>query len=266
MYEGEHGEQVGRGSVLAVDQKVAAAGAGRRIRRTGTRIRTGRWDAWLIARLGLLATFVVLIGGIWLGGVKHTSYNDLRGDIAAGRTQWVGVTGGLPAGAEGDAMVLLQWSAGHHRNYARVTEVSGAGSGTISGTDPVVYGDLAAQLQALAPQHDLQVQRSGFTLGTEIAGWQVPDWVSAVAMLMWLATFAVLIGGPQPRFATRWGWFWAIAMPLNFVGLPLFLLMGQPWGQALEFGLTKERRRVNGFISFLLVGVLGSLLGFTFSR
>jgi hypothetical protein len=81
----------------------------------------------------------------------------------------------------------------------------------------------------------------------------------ALGLLAAFAVILLLIGGPQPRLATKWAWFWlSWAMPplwLVFVVLePLPLWANQPQPLA--------RRRLTGgwafLLSFVLAGVVAS--------
>ena len=218
--------------------------------------RPHRWADWRIVRALLLGVFVIAVAGTWFGGMKHATYSDLRGDVAAGRTHWVGVTGGLPDSAVGDAQVVLHWRAEGHRNYAEVTQSSTAEDRMSLGA-----GDIATQLQALAPRHDLTVERTGFTTGTEVAGWQPPGWVLPVVMVLWLATVVAVVNGPQPRYATRWAWFWMIATPVNVVGLPMFLAVSAPWRSARAVATRGPQWRLTGGKAFLITFLIGSVFG-----
>lgn len=73
-----------------------------------------------------------------------------------------------------------------------------------------------------------------------------------------VATLFVLINGPEPRWATRWAWFWLIMSPALVVTLPLFLIGSgpqRPWDTPTE----PIGRRLTGGWAFLIAAlVLGS--------
>ena len=50
------------------------------------------------------------------------------------------------------------------------------------------------------------------------------NWLNAA----WWLVLAMAVFGPRPRFATRWGAFWRVLMPLN-TGAWLILLREAPW-------------------------------------
>lgn len=72
--------------------------------------------------------------------------------------------------------------------------------------------------------------------------------------LFWLFLLVVLVRGPRPRRATRWGWFWLFGAPL---GLEAYLLLSGSWTRAARPGDQSPRRVVGGvaFAIALLVGV-----------
>ena len=72
-----------------------------------------------------------------------------------------------------------------------------------------------------------------------------------------IATLFVLINGPQPRWATRWAWFWLIMNPALVVTVPLFLIGSGPLrptdGPVAPIG----KRLTGGWAFFLAFFVLG---------
>src|SRR5690348_3744935 len=67
-----------------------------------------------------------------------------------------------------------------------------------------------------------------FDPGQTLAGWRVPGWFPVAAIMLWLATVALLGNGAQPWWGTRWAWFWALFSPAAVVTVPLFLLVSGP--------------------------------------
>ncbi|MBB2892973.1 hypothetical protein [Flexivirga oryzae] len=74
-----------------------------------------------------------------------------------------------------------------------------------------------------------------------------------------VAALFVLINGPQPRWATRWGWFWLILNPALVVTLPLFLLASGPLRPTDHPEPPTGRRLTGGWAFLLAVIVLGSI-------
>ncbi len=222
---------------------------------------TKRVNRWWIARTVLLVAVLVIVAAGWFGGARQASYNSLRGDIAAGRTDRVEITGGLPVGAQGTAMVTFRWRAGGYWHVADATEASGpdatSGMSTTSDTPTVLYGEVASQLQAIAPHRDLQVVRTGSEISgySQIAGWRVPDWAIPVAILIWLAVIVILVNGPEPRFATRWAWFWLLICPLSPLSIVAFLVLSRSL-RPTDGSTGPVGRRLTGGWAFLLAFVV----------
>lgn len=99
-----------------------------------------------------------------------------------------------------------------------------------------------------------------------VVAWTVPDTSSAyiaVVPLWTLATFVgglfVLINGPQPRWATRWAWFWLILNPAIVVTLPLFVISSGPLRPTTRPTAPSGRRLTGGWAFLFAVVVLGSV-------
>lgn len=76
----------------------------------------------------------------------------------------------------------------------------------------------------------------------------VPDaWVGMMPLLAVIA----LIGAPQPRLLTKWGWFWAMALG---VGLLPYLIFGGSLRRATP---APSGRRLNGWVVALTPTVIG---------
>lgn len=210
----------------------------------------------------LLVGVLVIVGAGWFGGARQASYDSLRGDVAAGRVHRVEMVGGLPAGAQGTAMAAFRWRAGGYWHIAEATVASSPGVGNGMSTEStVLYGDVVAQLGALAPNRDLQVVRTGSEIAgySQIAGWRVPDWAIPVAMFIWLGAIFVLINGPEPRFATRWAWFWLLICPLVPVVVVAFLALSRPLRPTGEQTGPVGRRLTGGWAFLLAFVVFGGV-------
>ena len=71
--------------------------------------------------------------------------------------------------------------------------------------------------------------------------------------MLWVVAVLLLATVPEPRWATRWAWFWAFITPLGVVALPLFALGSVPLP-----GRPAPRppgHRLTGGWAFLLVNV-----------
>lgn len=75
--------------------------------------------------------------------------------------------------------------------------------------------------------------------------------------IAWLAGLFLLVGGPQTRLATRWGWFWLAAIVPPAM-LAFVVLEPTPWGR--RGALPGAARRLTGGWAILLGLVLAALL------
>lgn len=104
--------------------------------------------------------------------------------------------------------------------------------------------------------------------GLVLAGWLRDTWhvspdVVPGLSLAWswagiagLATFILLVSGPQPRLATKWAWFWL--MGIGPLGMAFLLLEPVPvW---LRDALPARQRLTGGwaFLITILVGIVAS--------
>jgi hypothetical protein len=77
-----------------------------------------------------------------------------------------------------------------------------------------------------------------------------------------IGAFLLLLAGPQPRRATKWGWFWLFSLGRSAgLGILAFLLLGaRPARATADHGLHRaDRERWDGFSGFA-VAFVGSLL------
>lgn len=77
-----------------------------------------------------------------------------------------------------------------------------------------------------------------------------PQWgfLPVATALLW---FAVLVTGPEPRYATRFAWFWLAFSPLSVLAAVAYLLLGAR-------GAVPGERRLTGAWAFLLFLVLNA--------
>lgn len=74
--------------------------------------------------------------------------------------------------------------------------------------------------------------------------------------IAWLGGLLLLVGGPQPRLATRWAWFW-LALHVPPAMLAFVLLEPVPWGRRRP--APPAARRLTGGWAFLLSFLLAGL-------
>jgi hypothetical protein len=75
----------------------------------------------------------------------------------------------------------------------------------------------------------------------------VPFTVVAADLALWLAAVVLLVRGPQPRWLTKWGWFWAIGLPPL---LAAYLVSGGSWRRG---GLGRPRRPTGAVTVWVLL-------------
>jgi len=108
-----------------------------------------------------------------------------------------------------------------------------------------VVGDVRQYLRGLpgTEGRGLAIEDASRSGGSSVLGWRVPAWMAGAALVLWVLTVSLVVGGPTPWRATRWAWFWFVAGPLGFIGVPAFLALGGrlPWGMTAA-----PRGRVTG--------------------
>ena len=203
----------------------------------------------------LVVSCVVLLATFLLVGERPGSYADLRAAVANGQVDDVRVEGGLGDGVIGAASVTVHWRDGLIRRVATVTEASSRRQARLLGDGrPVVVGRVDDSLSALDP--GLRTSRTGDEPRGDFGAWQVPRWADVLATVTALASFGLLVAGPQPRSATRWAWFWLfwVAPPLSILA---FLLLG---GSIVASQRVHRGRRLTGGWAFLLAMLLKAAL------
>lgn len=211
----------------------------------------------------LAATLAIIVCGM-LFALHAASYGDLTSGIRAGSISDVTVWGALPANAVGDTTARIEWRQDGTNRYVEVQQFSSAAeqaqdqSSLGDGSMPVVVGDLVGQLRALNPavtinNHPNATPDTGVT--TRFYGWQLPSWLGACAFVVAVLSLALLIGGREPLWGTRWAWWW-IGLLVGPAIIPAFLaLSGSAPGVAES---TSRGRRLTGGWAFLLLVALGA--------
>jgi hypothetical protein len=199
---------------------------------------------WLL----LAACLGLLVAGL-VEGERVSTYAQLRQAVAAGDVDEVVVTGGMAEGYQGRQGVTVHWREGILRHQARVVEQHPQRRTATRAGVPVVYSvedDLSGVAIKRRP-HD-------FPDYNVVYGWRLPQWTSVATFVVALTGLLLLIGGPQPRCATRWAWFWLISVtpPIGFLAFVLLSGLLSPRPRA-DLG-----RRLTGGWAFLLAAVVGS--------
>ncbi|CAA9246006.1 MAG: hypothetical protein AVDCRST_MAG57-1724 [uncultured Blastococcus sp.] len=218
------------------------------------RVRRGL-PAWDRLRLGLLAVWLVLAVASVALGQRETPLADLEAAVAQGRVDSVLVLGRAVPPEQGYSTQSVQWRDG----LVRRTAEARVGGLPVGGRPDVPSRgeDLGVLLSRADP--DLQVRRSDqapLWSSGELLGWQVPTWVSLIAVVTFLLQLGHLVGVPQTWRATRWAWFWVTTVPV--VGtVTMLLLSGRTPGLPAP---SAGSRRLTGGWAFLLSSAATSLL------
>lgn len=220
----------------------------RRIRRRLTTFDYVRW--------AMLALWIFVMAVAVTVGDRGSNFGELESVLNNGDVTSVMVTPGLPSGVEGAQIQTIYWRSGLLNHYADVCMVTPNSNSSSSSGDAVVRSgyDIATQIADEHPTVTITRSAERYSYG-QIYGFQVPSWLLWFALAGAVGTLMVLVSGPEPRRATRWGWFWLIT---TVVGPPLFLVLAGPTSQLRSPRGT--HRRLTGGWAFLVALLFGSFL------
>ena len=212
-----------------------------------------------LGRAALVVAAVAVAVAVGLRGVHHAPLSELRTAIETGQVHEVRVAGTLPQGANGFSTAYVRWSAGGLDQVTTVRQLSSATAddGSDAGRTEVVIGSIDANLREVQGAGVLRIvhDASAQPTGGSVAGVELPSWVVGGVMLVWVLSLLLLVGGPEPSRASRWGWFWLLVSPLAPLTTVLFLVLGEP-GHRLSQG-PGARRRLGGGWAFVLMTLAG---------
>ena len=224
---------------------------------------TDPWDrtarhCWRI----LLVGWVVVAGLTLLTGERRASPQDLELALSTGQLQQVQVEGSLGAHVHGFSLVDVHWREGVVGHWTQVMEARPLQAAPRwaerSHRTELVGEDATAWVHGLDPRVRVEQRPRAGSYG-ELAGWRLPSWIALLGVGLVLATLLSLGLLPGPRRATRWAWFWLMALA-GPIGVPAYLLLGGPTP-----GVPAPRagaRRLTGGLALLLAVVLrGALHG-----
>ena len=190
-----------------------------------------RWVLRLRLVLGVFWALVALGSAVGTAlQPQQVDLGTLYDDVASGRVASVTLTPGFGPGESGYQVQTATWAVdGRERtaSWPLVLDDDVDESYVEDDLGPPVSEDVAAQLENLSPGTtvvDAPVAVSGVeVLGVTVGG--IAWLVLLPFALAWLATFGLIVGGPEPYRATRWAWFWLSAPPL---GLLAFVVLSGP--------------------------------------
>lgn len=207
-----------------------------------------RWQAWRWVSLALCAATLVVLG---LFGQRETDWSDFRDQLASGSVSSVVAQGAatddqLSTDASGYSTVRLVYRDGLVRRFTEVRQYYGADAAGRGGDDSI-QGSVAS---ALAEIHlGVEVTYADFPNGTSSVGKYHLESAYAWPLLALapLLTLFVIITGPEPRFATKWAWFWLMTGWAAPVAAIAYLLLAD--------GHVPGRRRLHGGWAFIIAMV-----------
>lgn len=183
------------------------------------------WGRAAIAcRVALIAGWLVALAVMLSLGARHTTFDALIEQVQAGHVHDVQVSSDVPV-SRGEQTVDLAWRRGLLRYTTTVIETR---------DDQIYIGDDTEDLHfaaadALRTAGAAVQVRPGIqhSFSSSLMGWRLPTWAAWLASLLGLGTLASVCFAPQPRFATRWAWFW-LMWGGGAVGLLAYLLLAGP--------------------------------------
>jgi len=217
----------------------------------------GRWAA-RVAGWGLIGACLLLAAVAYVGGERTASYEALRTAVERGDVDHVVVGSEAHGSFRGHETVVVHWRTATGWRVAQVVEQHPLRRDRINGL-PVVY-DVVQDLRGLDAGVEIERRPHWRELGvtTEVLGWRLAGWCALAAAGVWVGALMLLVGGPPPWRATRWAWFWLLALAAP-VGVVAFLLLGGPCG--LLPPAPGRRPGLRGGAAFLLALLIGTVIG-----
>lgn len=237
--------------------------------------RAGRgWHSRFI--VAFVAVTLMLLGSVWSDGLRASTFEELRVDVASGSVQeWYaadslskgdfetlkanqstpqdvvvdenGVTHSTPMDGSGElAGGILVWRTQGHVGWKVAAADADLRSADGFGTEAT------PESKALVKQlRDGGVTMRPFDFGA-------PSGLGQIASFGGVLVFIVLVSGPAPRVGTRWFWFWLMLngpLALGFIAYAVMELIG--FRRRPDPPLTK---RLSGWVGFIGAFVLSLAL------
>ncbi len=222
-----------------------------------------RRTAWHVARAGIALGWLLFTAAVILTGERTAPLDSLVGAAADGDVEEVHLEGMPLTAGSGVEHMVVRWREGRLHYVASIIEArprrAGLRATGSSDPRPVVTRDAGAYLEARL--HGVRLTRDpgpGTSYSNGLGPWHVADEVMDGAVVLWVLTLFLLIGGPHPWRATRWAWFWGLFL-VPTIGVPAFLLLSGP----VPGTPTPRRgaRVLTGGWAFLLAVALDGVVG-----
>ena len=89
----------------------------------------------------------------------------------------------------------------------------GSDGGALSASAERTTDDVVQQVRARSPEIDVEVSGSRTGVSARAFGVSYSGAAALPVVVLNVAGLLLLVGGPQPWRATRWGWFWLCFVP-----------------------------------------------------
>lgn len=224
----------------------------------GTATRVG----WWLGQVVRVAVGLVLLGGLFgaaLGAAAPSSLQVFGDDLQAGRVAEVVLADGsdfLPASLrDDDSETVVRWKL-----------VGGGWRVASLGDEQLAPDPSAGEGSIDRAWDDVRTQAEAAGVPVSLSGPGTPRLLIQLARLAETALVLVLIGAPQPRYATKWAWFWMLLVP-GGLGALAWIAVEAPWSsranrhpEPLPHNQQPDDRRLTGGRSLAITFALGILL------
>ena len=204
----------------------------------------------MLAALWLMVALVIAAVG-----ERPATISDLVDAVDSGAVSTVDVAGGLEAGASGWSTQHVRWRQGIFAQHAEILYASPGYEQEAADSNPASASVTSTDVATLIRERDadVQVQVSDVRRASAatVMRWEVPSWVLFVVLWGLVVTLWLIVNGPEPWRATRWGWAWATLLT-GPVGAMAFAVLSGPTAR-LPTPKAHARRLTGGWSLILMV-------------
>ena len=206
----------------------------------------------------MLLVWFGALAALPLVGERGSTWHDVEHLVRTGQVHEIRISGELAPGNHGFSTVYVRWHRGGLDHVTVVLQATSRKVGTSNaGGDHVtatLYRMPSEVLRNLQPA--LRVSRDDrMSAGSRVLGFEIPSWLIGTWLMLSVAGVSLLVGGPQPWWATRWAWLWLGAVSFPIAGAAFLLLSGPTPGVPKP---QNANRRLTGGWAFLIAFLLGA--------